>query len=264
MRASKRPGFFWEVSRWTIILLIVPACAQILGGSPLGEKWTLWEGVYLFTSWVGLFLPFAAFAGGIVGSARLSPLRLAASGLAVSFVSFLLLGFASPYSEYKTVEQAGLDTAMRFPTGPATIGGLRELRVEVLEYPAEEFRYSAEHPLDSPPNWIDFRIHTSFVFSLFAILAVFLGAITAGLTSGLSPPARRNVRWAIGLASGVLFFVVEALGGEWARADPLNSGLFAAWGPLLLPALEFGALYLLLLKRSRTDPTLFKGSPSNG
>ena len=264
MRASKRRGFFWEVSRWTIILLIVPACAQSLGGSPLGEKWILWEGVYLFTSWVGFFLPFAAFAGGIVGSARLSPVRLAASGLAVSFVSFLLLGFVSPYSEYKSVEQAGLDTAMRFPTGPATIGGLRKLRVEVLEYPAEEFRYSAEHPLDSPPNWIDFRIHMSFVFSLFAILAVFLGAITAGLTSGLSPPARRNVRWAIGLASGVLFFVVEALGGEWARADPLNSGLFAAWGPLLLPALEFGALYLLLLKRSRTDPTLFKGSPSNG
>jgi len=144
----------------------------------------------------------------------------------------------------------GVDVSQRYPTGPTTLGGLRELRTRVLENPPEEFSLSAERLLDAPPNWISFQIHTLFALSLFAILAALLGALTAGLTTGLSPPARKNARWASGLASGVLFFIGESLGGEWVRADALHSGVLGAWGAMVIPVLELAFLYLLLLLRT--------------
>ena len=56
--------------------------------------------------------------------------------------------------------------------------------------------------------------------ALFAILAGLLGQLVGFLTGSLSPPARRNARWALGLLTAILFFLAQAVGGEWVRVRP--------------------------------------------
>jgi len=52
--------------------------------------------VYQFPGWIGLFLPFAALAGGMATHALLSPKRVLARAAAVVAISYLLLAWASP------------------------------------------------------------------------------------------------------------------------------------------------------------------------
>ncbi len=237
-------------------LVVVPACAQVLGGPSIGETWNGWEILFFATSWVGLFLPFAAFAGGLRCSGGLRGWRLGLAASVLSMSSFLLLGNATPYFLFRAEAEVGVDVSQRYPEGPVTINGLKRLRSRALESPPDQYSFSVGRLLEVPPNWLNYRIHTVLVLSLFAILAAFLGAVTAGLTTGLSPPASRNARWAIGLASSVLFFGAEAFGGAWVRADLQNSGILGAWGALALPILELAILNFLLI-RSRRGSTDF-------
>jgi len=254
--------FFRSTLFWTAALLAVPTSAQLFGSSPFGGDWTGWEGLSLLTAWAGLFLPFAAFSGGLVTSGELSVSRLAFSASAISLLSFLLLGYLLPTLQYRVEADLGLDVEERYPTGANTIRGLGEWRGLVQQTPQEEFSLSVERPLQTPPNWITYLIHSSIVQSLYAVLAALLGALVGVFTTGLSPPTRRHANWAAGLFSGILFFVVQTLGGDWVRADPLNSGVLGAWGPMLLPLLELGVLYLLLA-RARRGSTLSRCFSSN-
>jgi hypothetical protein len=175
-------------------------------------------------------------------------IRLTGTGLAISTAALLLVGEISPVFEYRANNELGLAVEERFPTGPATLQGLLELRERITSDPPNQFSFFIDRPLLLPPNWVTHLIHSRITLALFAVFAVILGSLTASLTTGLSPPARRNVRWAIGLVSGVLFFFSLAMGGDWVRADPRNSGVFGAWVPLLIPALELGLLYYLLTR----------------
>jgi hypothetical protein len=254
--------FFKRTVGWTVLLIGVPFCALLFGSPPFGGSWTLWAGLFLGSTWFGLFLPFSVFAGSLSTYGGLGRARLALAAFAISVGSFSLIGFASPRLEFQVQMGLSSDMDQRFPTGPATTLGLYRLRNQVLEAPTAEFSFRVDQPLRFPPNWITYRIHSQVAVPLFAILAAFLGALTAFLTTGLSPPARRNARWAVGLVSGVLFFVAEAMGGDWVRADPLNSGVLGAWGPMFVPLLELGVLYLLLI-RSRRGSTLSRGFSSS-
>ena len=53
---------------WTAILMVVPAGAQLLSGLPPGGSWTFWTALEAFTAFAGLFLPFAAFGGGLAAA----------------------------------------------------------------------------------------------------------------------------------------------------------------------------------------------------
>ena len=255
-------GFYSRTLFWTIVLITLPAGAQLIGGAPAPDHWNAWEGFFLFTAWGGLFLPFAAFGGGLAASERSSAPQLFASALAVAVASVLLSGYAAPHLEYRADREAGLNVSDRYPAGPASISGLSTLRDRALENPPAEFSFRVDRMAEMPPNWITYRIHSRIALSAFAVFAAFLGALSALLTTGLSPPARRNVRWAIGLGTGCLFFFAEAMGGEWVRASPLNPGLLGAWGPILVPVLELGILYSLL-KRFRRDSTVLPSHSSN-
>ena len=255
--------FFPRTATWTLLLLAVPLAAAVSGGGPEEGARTGWEICYFIAAWSGLALPFAAFAGGCAVPLAGRSVGLALSGLTISLLSLSVLGFLAPHLEYKEKEENGQDVDLRFPTGPATIAGLWELRVQVVENPPEDFSLSIENPLQHPPNWIAYLIHTPIVLSLFAVLNAFLGALAASLTTGLSPPARRNVRWAIGLLFGTLFFVAEVLGGDWVRADPARSGALGAWAPLSIPVLALVVLYFLFV-RFGEGATLSEGAPSNG
>lgn len=262
---TSRGGKFFLIRTfiWAGVLLSVPTFVQVLGGAPFGGSWTVWKAGFIFAAWLGVLLPFAAFAGGLGAGRRpdLSALFLSAAGVAA--ISFILLGFIAPRLEYEVEREMGLDLASRYPTGPTTIGGLARLRGHVIFEPPASVSFSPERPFQIPANWYTYLIHSSIVLALFAILNAFIGALAAFLTSGLSPPGRRNARWAIGLASGAAFFMMESIGGDWVRASPTNSGVFGAWAPVLLPIFEL-VLLLLLLFRAKGRTTLFGAESPNG
>ncbi len=92
----------------------------------------------------------------------------------VSILAFLLVGYASPYFEYKAHAEKGVDVALLYPLGPETMGNLSDLRAAIEADPPEEFSFSLGRPLESPPNWLLYRIHTSIALSLLAVLSAFL------------------------------------------------------------------------------------------
>jgi hypothetical protein len=115
----------------------------------------------------------------------------------------------------------------------------------VEAHPPDSFSFQVDRPLQRPPNWLTYLIHGPAAIAAFAVLSALIGWLTAGLTTGLSPPIRFSARWAIGLASALSFLLVEFAAGDWVRADPSHSGLLAAWGPLVLPLLILVVLRFL-------------------
>ncbi|MBT8398438.1 MAG: LptF/LptG family permease [Gemmatimonadetes bacterium] len=248
---------------WTAILMAVPVVAQLLSGPPPGESWSFWTALEAVTIPAGLFLPFAAFGGGLAAAGRVGLGGKVATGLVIASLALVLGGVVSPHLEYRNREEVGLDLERRYPTGPRTLIGLLEVRERIKADPPEEFTFSIEQPLRHPPNWLTVLFHSRIARALFAIFSVFLGSLTASLTTGLSPPARKNARWAVGLVFGVLFFLAQAAGGDWVRADPRNSGILGAWVPMLVPVLGLAGLYLLLV-RARIRATVSHAQSSDG
>ena len=112
------------------------------------------------------------------------------------------------------------------------------------------YSFRIGRPLTHPPNWLTYLLHSVVVITCFTILAALLGHRGGTLTTGLSPPNRRNARWALGLASSIAFFLAEAAGGDWVRANPSNSGVVGAWVPLVVPLAVLGLLEVLLRIRN--------------
>lgn len=251
---------------WTVfcvgLLIVAPACLQLLNGPPLGGGWTAPSWAYLLSGWVGFFLPFAAFAGGVASGKTLPWPSAALHGAALAAASFVLIGFVSPQAEFRAAEIRGFPVATRYPTGPLTTLNLRTLREEIRQDPPAEYSLSVEDPKEHPPNWLTYLIHTPAVLAVFLLFSLFIGRSVSRLSTGLPPPLRANVHWASGLLSGVLFFVAENLGGDWARADPARSGILGAWVPLVVPAVVL--LGLLYISSSRPPTaTVFSRQASN-
>jgi len=118
--------------------------------------------------------------------------------------------------------------------------------------PPGKFSLHIDRPLEQPPNWLTYRIHSPVVIAGFALLAALMGRGLAGLTTGLSPPRRRIARLGLGLAAALAFFLAHAAGGQWVRADPTNPGVLGAWLPLLVPAAGLAVLEGLGRARNRT------------
>jgi len=254
-------AFFRATATWILILLLAPALVQFQHAPPFSGGWTAWEAGFHLVGWLGVLGPYAVFAGGLAVGCRspaLSTVRYAAPvGLAV----YLLVGFAAPQLEYRAELADGLPVKTRHPTGPGTVSNLLSLRELVRENPPAKVSYSVEEPLQRPPSWVTYLIHQPAAAALFAILAALLGRVTSVLTAGLSPPVRRNARWGAGLAVGASAFMAQALGGDWVRLDPSNSGLVGAWLPLLVPGLILVGLQLLANRRSRGSTV--SGSPAS-
>jgi hypothetical protein len=236
--------FFWVAAPVAIVLI-----HQLFVGPPLGEMWQPWDVVALFAAWVGFFLPFACFAGGLttpgLGSARAVLLR----GVVLAVISYFLMAYGFPLANEAAQAEHGVAEGIHSHFGAETPSMLRTLRAAAKAGAPDQYSFRIERLSDRPPNWLTYLIHSRYALALFGVLATLLGHRAGSLTSGLSPPALWNARWTLGLMTALLFFVAEAAGGEWVRQNPSNSGLLGAWLPLLVPLLALLLLHVLLQRR---------------
>jgi len=227
------------------------------------RAWMFWGGAYLFMGWIGFFLPFVTFAGGLPNPNPTPSRSVAVRAAGTAILLFLVTAYGEPLAEYRSRAEIGLDPAIQFPKGPRTPGGLLSLRAAVRTSPPDRFSFSIDLPFAWPPNWLLFSFHLFLVLSAYCVLSAFLGQLTAYLTNGLSPPVRTNTRWALGLLYAFLFLAALAVGNWWVRQAPSNSGPVAAWAPLVVPLIELGLLmWLARLGGHKTPPDL-PGSQSD-
>jgi hypothetical protein len=225
--------------------------AWLFSSRALQAPWNAWEWGQLLCGWVGLFLPFAAFAGGLAVPSSTPNWAVTTRSLLVALISFICLAYGEPLARYQHLSERGADISQQFPLGPLTPGTLRSLKAAVEASPPETYRLSTDSPFEWPPNWVEHLLHGLFVLPLFSVVSALLGRQVRFLTMGLSPPARRNARWALGVLSGVAFFIPMVLWDAWVGNDPSRSGILGAWGPLSVPMLELGLL--LWLSRHRAS-----------
>ena len=252
MRESTTPRrltFFGATTMWVGGLVVIILIFHAMSGSLLWREARTWLWISVLSGNIGTLIPFAAFAGGVVACRSLSAGGIAARAVVLSAISYGLLGYASPLAEYQDALASGRDVTAFYPFGPSTPGAQAAQREAVRANPPEAYSFSTEHPLRIPPNWLTYLIHHLWSLALFAVLAALMGRLGGKLTTGLSPPARRNARWALGLGTGLAFFIPLAAAGDWVRLDPSNSGIAAAWLPLLVPLAGMGLLVVLVRRR---------------
>ena len=244
------PRFFLATGIWAAALVVIAAAHQVATAAP-GGGWHVTNLGYQTLAWFGLVLTFAAFAGGLSISRVSSIWSAGKLAVPITVIAYVLLAYAAPIARYRVQSSRGVDVSTRDPFGPATPSALRALRDQVEADPPLEFNYRFDRPFELPPSWLTYLLHSVAAMSIFAILAAVMGHLAGCLTSGLSPPARRNARWAMGLLSAVAFFLAVMVGDDWVRSDPLHSGILGAWVPLLLPLAELAILARLTQMRRR-------------
>ena len=237
--------FFRTTLAWSAGLVALALAYHLFTGFPHLDVWSPWGVAFLLANLFGLFIPYAAFAGGVTTSESWSPRPLVLRSLLLAILSYGLLAYAAPAARYQLSAATGEELAVRYPFGPETPGGIKALRSVVEADPPDAFAFSTDRPTLQPPNWLTYRLHSLVATALFAVLAALLGWQAGHLTTGLSPPARENAQWALGLLTAAVFFLAEASTGNWVRLDPSHSGLAGAWTPLVVAALEFALLPLL-------------------
>ncbi len=160
-----------------------------------------------------------------------------------------------PLADYQAYSATGCEVERRYPTGPETTPGLWAQRNLAKQLPPSE-RSLSGLPQERPLNWLTYLLLHPIAFALFSVPSALLGWMVGILTTGLPPPARKNLRWALGLLVAFSFFLPSLVSGGWVRPDPGNSGVFAVWAPHGLPILELVLLAFLEKKRRRNSHNL--------
>lgn len=249
--------------RWWLGLLLVAVGYRLLTSPPTAEFWSPWFVAGHLTGASGALLPLVAFSGGVALTAVVGRRGLVPAvkvGLVVGVIAYALGAYVAPVLQYHGVRsQRPAELATHLPFGPQTPQGLLRNRDTVRASPPVQYSLSVEQPRSTPPNYLTFLVHSAFAISAFAPLSSLMGWLVGVLTQGLRSPRRRNVRWAAGLGSAVVFLVAVGVGSVWVRGSPSVSGLGAAWLPLGLPILEALVLGLLVMHRK----SLHDGPPSS-
>lgn len=230
----------WETLRpallWTGLLVCMVVVFHTLAVAQ-PQPWSAWHWLSYVSGVAGLILPFAAFAGGIalVRKRRHRIRRVCVAGLLAAITAYALSEFVSPLADYAAFAPNGEVVETR-PFGPRTpLGTLRQLSFVEANPPRE---YTLGDPARTPPNRVRLLLHLPLAMGAFALLNTLLGLLTADLTRALPPPARRNTRFAIGLAGGLAYFAAFYFACHPDR-DWLNvSGVLAAWLPLVVPLVQ--------------------------
>ena len=247
--------FFRATALWACGLVAIVFGTWLLAALSPGGDWSVWRAAQILSGCFGLFLPLSVFAGGLAVSRTIPNRAVALRAGLIATISFGLLAYVEPIADFHDRENRGVDVSRQFPLGPETPGALLSLEAKIQASPPDTFSFSVDHPLRWPPNWLIYLLHSLFALPVFSLFAAFLGREARFLTTGLSPPARQNACWALGLLTGVAFCAALVVGGEWVRMDPSHSGVVGAWGPILVPLLELGLLaWLGRLRSSRQTP----------
>lgn len=236
---------------WTLILVTFTAANQFITGLGEGSTWEVVDLFHQFPGWVGVLLPFAAFAGGLTASAEVTPPRVAGYALPVAALAYLLTAYVVPIVRYEVDRDQPTELALESRIGPEIPSAMRELKNRNEANPPPEFSFSTDEPYNRAPRWITHQIQGKMVMALFALFAALIGQQVGVLTGGHSPPTRRNARWALGLLTATLFFAAQAAGGNWLRADLTRSVSLGTWGCLIVPTMELLVVYRLALRRQR-------------
>jgi hypothetical protein len=245
---TRRLGFFGSCALWIAGFLVFAITIHATGSLARGAGRDVGQLLYLVPGWIGVLIPFVVFAGG-VSSSTASTVSIVRRAVLVAAASYFLLAYAGPVLKYRVGASSGVDVSAVYPFGPETPGGLLAHRSAVREGQPEEFSFEVGRPMDFPPNWITYLIHSPVALALFTLFSTLLGHRIGRLTTGLSPPVRRDTRWALGVVSGVAFFL-GMMGGEgWVQADPAHSAILGAWLPLLIPGAALAITELLIRRR---------------
>lgn len=238
------------VGAWTLgLVVLVRTYIEIYGNVP-PSMWSVRFVLEQSVVHAGLLLAFTAIVAGL-RSRGLRRSDLLALSFSLAAVSYLFTGILNPVFQYNRSARLGYDLEERHPFGPGLPSNVLEHRAYVLENPPEEYSYSVTDPLTIPPNWLLSIFLTPIAIALLAALKVWVGADLAAVTTGLSPPARRNVHLAVAvLGGGLLMLVLDPI-GAWVRGDVSRPG-WVMLLILLVPAFEL--LVLAALRRRGATP----------
>lgn len=237
--------FFTIGGIWLAGLVGLALLFQVVTWPAQWEALSLQEIGLLLPGWVSLLLAPSAFAGGLAVSLSSQRWGVALRGSLLALLTYALLGYGHPPAEYRLTALHGEDLASQYPFGPYTPGGLVKIRQAVKANPPEIYSFGRSRPLETPPNWWTYLLHSMIAVSAFTLLAALVGKEAGVVTRALPPPLRANVRWGLGLATMVMFFLADKLALGWVRSDPGNSGVLAGWVALSIPLVELAILRLV-------------------
>jgi len=178
------------------------------------------------------------------------------TALTLGVLAHVIGVFLVPVAEQRADAATGFDLEARYPLGANTPGALLARRAEILASPPSEYGFSVDDPMQRPPNWLLYLVHQPIAFGLFGLVNALLGLMAGWVTTGLSPPKRRNTRWALGLGSAVLFYLLSLTGARWVPASPDHSSFLGAWLPVSVPV-----LFLLLAAWALQQRNLHGSTP---
>ena len=261
-RTRTRPAvwlgsIFRAVVPWYLLFVIGRV---ILGHlwSPLEEASPLPRLLWLIIQDSALLLPFLLFPAGlamgrVLGHSRRAIRSAALVAMSVSTLSYVLGAWVAPEIEDRILaaQEADVADARRF--GSRTPVVLLQNLEFVQANPPPQYSLRASVPQEFPPNVLLWDLHQPLALAVFGIANVFLAMLASELTVDLSRGVRRNVRLAIGVGGGVLFFACVVLTSPTEAflrdGTTMRSGIVSAWVPLVIPVIEGLILRRLVTNR---------------
>jgi len=259
-RGQRGGRFFTIAGVWLAGLVGVAFLYQLVTRPAQWNSLSLQETVLFLPGWVAPLLAPSAFAGGLAVSAISRDLAVILRGALLALLTYVLLAWGVPLAEHRLSGLHGIDVDSQYPFGPYTLGGLLKTREAVRANPPEAYAHGMSRPLENPPNWWTYLLHSMLAVSGFTLLAALMGKEAGVATRAIPPPGRANVRWGLGLATMVAFFLAETLASSWVRSDPEASGVLAGWVALSVPLVELAILRLV----ARSQATDRHASASSG
>ena len=225
---------FWKsLTTWTVTLAVAVLVYSVLVRIAQGEELAFVRLAASVPGLVSALIPLTAFAaargfGG--GKSR---------ALWTHLVGATILSYALVAGVYPLVQQRVGDSAFDRVTSSGdlytpTPFELVRRKQFIIENPPPQYSLDVDQPLATPPNWLDFLIHSPIAFSLFTVLNGWLGAVLGrNHTAGSRRSARRL--WLFGILASASFVVPAMAASDYVQASLSVSGVRAAWFPLLLP-----------------------------
>lgn len=229
---------YWKtLGVWTVVLTAVVVVYSVVTALSLGDDVRLALAAWSVLGVAGALMPFLAFAAG-VGAADGAPKELVGHLLITAALTYVLLAWVDPVLQHEHVSRrfaAGGDSALGevLAHGPDTPGELLLRKVRILENPPDRYSFSTQEPLATPPNWIDFRLHSPLALGLFALINGLLGAVLARWRPRGGDAVHRL--WLMGLLSAVGFMAPMMVAESLVRASLTASGVVAAWAASTVP-----------------------------